>query len=285
MMDDYKRRRLDEDGDMDVTAMASTWTMLTSPPVDRFPSMADQFLQLEHNQCHELDSIQFTDPVSYVYNPVMYAGQPHSLYVRKYCQGPKHCLFVGMNPGPFGMAQTGVPFGQISVVRDWMCIDGVVRKPEREHPRRQILGFGCKRNEVSGQRFWGLFREMSGTPEVFFRHCFVHNYCPLMFTSKTGKNVTPPSIALAERRRLQVVCDAYVCRIARLLDVRVIVAVGRYTYDRTVDALRSANMLDDVRVAFIMHPSPINPIANRGWAGIVRKKLEELDIAQYLCPP
>ena len=37
--------------------------------------------------------------------------------------GRKEAVFLGMNPGLWGMAQTGVPFGTVSLVRDWMGIE------------------------------------------------------------------------------------------------------------------------------------------------------------------
>ena len=45
-------------------------------------------------------------------------------------------IFLGMHPGPWGMAQIGVPFGEIPAVRDWMGISTTVDKPPVEHRRR-----------------------------------------------------------------------------------------------------------------------------------------------------
>jgi len=41
-----------------------------------------------------------------------------------------------MNPGPWGMAQTGVPFGEINAVKDWLGINAEVDKPQKQHPKR-----------------------------------------------------------------------------------------------------------------------------------------------------
>ena len=41
-------------------------------------------------------------------------------------------------PGPFGMAQTGIPFGEIEHVRDWIGVSCAVDKPKNEHPKRLI---------------------------------------------------------------------------------------------------------------------------------------------------
>ena len=81
-----------------------------------------------------------------------------------------------MNPGPFGMVQTGVPLGEIAAVRDWMGIEATVEKPATENPKRPIEGFACTRSEVSGRRLWGLFAERFGTAEAFFTDHFVANY-------------------------------------------------------------------------------------------------------------
>ena len=79
-------------------------------------------------------------------------------------------------------------------MKNWLQVSGTVGHPEREHPSRQVQGLECKRSEVSGRKFWGLFQELCGPPEVFFQHAFVHNYCPLAFLTATGKNVTPLEI-------------------------------------------------------------------------------------------
>src|SRR5205085_6224553 len=96
----------------------------------------------------EADKLRFAAPVTNVYNPLIYARAPHELYLRRFGQGQKSVLFLGMNPGPFGMAQTGVPFGDVARVRDFLGIDAAVGRPELEHPARPVTGFACPRSEV-----------------------------------------------------------------------------------------------------------------------------------------
>src|SRR5213596_435276 len=109
-----------------------------------------------------VDSLAFPS-VPFVYNPLVYARAPHEAYLERWgTESPREVVMVGMNPGPFGMAQTGVPFGDVGAVRDWLGIETRVGKPLREHPRRPVTGFGCARSEVSGQRLWGLFAERFG---------------------------------------------------------------------------------------------------------------------------
>ncbi|XP_014675576.1 PREDICTED: single-strand selective monofunctional uracil DNA glycosylase-like [Priapulus caudatus] len=251
------------------------------PPID----INMQFLQIERELCALLRPLTFSEPVTHVYNPLEYAHQPHSDYVMKYLQGPKRVMFLGMNPGPYGMAQNGVPFGDGNHVRDWLKVQGEVYKPRPEHPNRPIVGLACTRSEVSGSRFWGFFKEKCHTPDAFFRHCFVHNYCPLAFMSKTGKNITPPQFCISQRKSLQEICGGALCRTIALLQVETVVAIGKYVEAQTRAALRDAGMEHTVRLARIMHPSPINPNANKGWADVVTAQLEELDLMKYLTPP
>uniref|UniRef100_A0A2K5CWQ4 Single-strand-selective monofunctional uracil-DNA glycosylase 1 n=1 Tax=Aotus nancymaae TaxID=37293 RepID=A0A2K5CWQ4_AOTNA len=110
-------------------------------------SLAESFLEEELRLNAELSQLQFSEPVGIIYNPVEYAWEPHRNYVTRYCRGPKEVLFLGMNPGPFGMAQTGVPFGEVSMVRDWLGIAGTVLTPPQEHPKRPVLGLECPQSE------------------------------------------------------------------------------------------------------------------------------------------
>src|SRR6185436_7468972 len=144
-------------------------------------------------------ALEFGAPVAYVYDPLDYAWEPHRHYLERYGRGHPAVLLVGMNPGPFGMAQTGVPFGDVQMVRDWMGIHGEVGRPPKEHPKRPIQGFSCPRSEVSGSRLWGWAKERFGTPERFFETYFVMNYCPLAFVEASGKNLTPDKLPAAEK--------------------------------------------------------------------------------------
>lgn len=71
-------------------------------------SIAAKVLNIEKNLSSELEKLAFSPPVAYVYNPLTYAWETHSIFVSKYANTKKKILFVGMNPGPWGMVQTGV---------------------------------------------------------------------------------------------------------------------------------------------------------------------------------
>jgi single-strand selective monofunctional uracil DNA glycosylase len=222
----------------------------------------------------EVGRLSFTPPVTHVYNPLDYAWKAHAQYLGRYGDAPKEVLFLGMNPGPWGMAQTGVPFGEVGAVRDWLKIDADIGRPEHEHPKRQILGLACTRSEVSGARLWGWARKVFGTPQCFFSRFFVANYCPLAFLEEGGRNRTPDKLPADERGRLLEICDRALSRTVEHLRPKMVVGVGAFAEGRA----RSA--LDDIDVAIgrILHPSPASPAANRGWAEQATRELRELGV-------
>jgi single-strand selective monofunctional uracil DNA glycosylase len=212
---------------------------------------------------------------SAVYNPLAYAREPHEAYLRKYGgDRPREALLIGMNPGPFGMAQTGVPFGDVGMVRDWLGITGEVGKPRQEHPKRPVRGFACPRGEVSGQRFWGWAKDQFGQPEAFFQRFFVWNYCPLVFLEESGRNKTPDKLPAASRQALFEVCDRALERLTELMEPRYVIGVGAFAEGR----IRAALDGRDVTVGRILHPSPASPLANRGWAPQAEADLRAMGI-------
>lgn len=222
----------------------------------------------------DLRPLHFNKPVTHVYNPLEYARKCHEAYLRRYGQGPKEVVFLGMNPGPWGMAQTGVPFGEVAIVRDWLGIDEPADRPPREHPAKPVTGLACRRSEVSGRRLWGLFREKFGDPDKFFRRFFVTNYCPLLFLEESGRNRTPVQLPAEERRAILAVCDEALRRTVAALDAKFVIGIGNFAEERAREALAGR----DVVIGRILHPSPASPAANNGWAEKVLEQLRELGI-------
>lgn len=221
----------------------------------------------------------FAPPVTHVYNPLEYAWAPHEVYLTRFGTGRKAALFLGMNPGPFGMGQTGVPFGEIAAVRDWMGIQAWVERPGGEHPKRPVEGFDCPRSEVSGRRLWGWARERFGTPEAFFAQFFVWNYCPLLFMEESGRNRTPDKLPAAERESLFAACDAALRGVVAALQPRWIIGVGAFAEGRAREALETPGPEGpSPRIGRILHPSPASPAANRGWAEQAERALAEMGL-------
>lgn len=235
--------------------------------------MAD-LVDVSRDLSRAVSQLEFASPVTHVYNPLEYARRPHELYLRRFGAGSKEAVLVGMNPGPFGMAQTGVPFGDVALVRDWMGIHAPVGHPPEEHPKRPVLGFDCSRSEVSGSRLWGWARDRFGTPKRFFSRFFVLNYCPLLFLESSGRNRTPDKLRAAEREALLPLCDRALRASLERLEPEVVVGVGAWAAKRARAALG-----ESARVGTLLHPSPASPKANRGWAKQADADLHELGIS------
>lgn len=221
-----------------------------------------------------LQPLKFGAPVSHVYNPLDYARAPYTEYLRRYGQSPREIVLIGMNPGPWGMSQTGIPFGEVAAVREWLRIEETVGRPPEMHPNRPVTGFDCPRSEVSGRRIWGWARKKYGSPRNFFSRFFIANYCPLQFIEESGRNRTPNQLRAAERKALFEVCDTALRRTIEVLNPRFVIGVGQFTMQRARSAL--AGM--PVTIGNITHPSPANPKANRGWEAIIEKELTALGI-------
>ncbi len=246
-------------------------TVLSKKPL----RIADQILNCAKTLNQQLKSLQFAEPVTHVYNPLEYAWAPFESYVRKFAelgQQPKRqrAVLLGMNPGPYGMMQVGVPFGEVNAVRDWMGINAAVEVPAQQHPKRLIQGFACTRSEVSGKRLWALAQEDYGTAEHFFQHFFVLNYCPLVWLQSSGKNHTPDMLPSAELAPVYKACDEHLARVIEILAPTHAVGIGAFAMKRLQTVLGKQS---PIAVGTILHPSPASPMANRGWAEQARQQL------------
>ncbi len=224
----------------------------------------------------DLGEMRFGAPVSHVYRPLEYAWEPHRLYLERYGRGRKRVLFLGMNPGPFGMAQTGVPFGEVAAVRDWIGIEAKVGRPAAEHPKRLVEGFACQRSEVSGRRLWGLFATRFGTAEQFFADHFVLNFCPLVWMSASGANLTPDKLPAAEIGPVEAACLDHLTRALEVLKPDFLVGVGGYAEERLRRAAERVGK--SFTIGRVLHPSPASPAANRGWSEAATRQLGELGV-------
>jgi single-strand selective monofunctional uracil DNA glycosylase len=238
---------------------------------------ADRLLHAERRLSRNLAGLRFGAPVTHVYDPLTYARKPHARYVRRFARTPVRVVYLGMNPGPYGMAQTGVPFGEVAHVRDWLGIEEPVERPAREHPKRPIDGFACKRSEVSGARLWGALAAAYHEPEHFFRNAWIANYCPLVFMEASGRNRTPDKLAVAERVALYALCDDHLRRVVAIFEPTWVVGIGKFAETRARAALDGF----EVSIGTVLHPSPASPLANRGWAPQATAQLRALGV----CPP
>lgn len=244
--------------------------------------VAQQLLTAGRELSWALAGVSFPAPVAHVYDPFQYAWAPYEAYVRRYGAQRKRVVLLGMNPGPFGMMQTGVPFGEVAAVRDWLGLTAPVERPAREHPARPILGFACARSEASGRRLWGWAAHRFGTAAAFFDDWFVLNYCPLVFLEASGRNVTPDKLQAGPRRALTDACDRHLLRALRALEPEWAIGIGAFAERRLRAVLEvedaGALVAHRIKVSRILHPSPASPAANRGWSDAVDHALTQLGV-------
>lgn len=234
----------------------------------------DSFKLITDDLVRDVQTLKFAHPITHVYNPLIYARTGYDTYCERYGTAPKQVLLLGMNPGPWGMAQTGVPFGDVQMVQNLLKIQAEVRAPQPEHPKRPISGFECSRSEVSGQRLWGWVKERFGAAQTFFKRFWVANYCPLVFMEQSGRNHTPDRLPKEERTLLFEACDRALDRTVHLLKPDFVIGIGQFAYKRAERLFKK----NAIVIGRVIHPSPANPKANRGWADQVEKQLKELGL-------
>ena len=234
--------------------------------------IAEELIAAAKQLREDLRGLQFSEPVTHVYQPLDYAWQSHEAYLRKFGNSTKRVLMLGMNPGPWGMVQTGVPFGEVAAVKEWMGIECPVGRPENEHPKRVVEGFACQRSEVSGRRLWGLFSECWPRAEGFFTEHFVTNYCPLVWMEESARNRTPDKLPANEMAPVHEACTAHLRRVVAAVEPEWCVGVGKFATTK-FEQLRDGS--ETWKTATVLHPSPASPAANRGWAEAAVKQLEE----------
>jgi single-strand selective monofunctional uracil DNA glycosylase len=255
---------------------------VSSPSSGPLHAHANPLLEAAQRMSRQLAALHFPPPVAHVYDPLRYAWAAYEQYVRRFGRPPKRVVLVGMNPGPFGMMQTGVPFGEVAAVRDWMGIRARIEKPEREHARRGIEGFECRRSEVSGRRLWGWAAQRFGSAERFFADWFVLNYCPLALLEESGRNFTPDKLPGALLAQLYDACDRHLAVALSTLTPQWAVGVGAFAEKRIRSVLEGgsvdAALARRITVGSILHPSPASPLANRGWAQAAEAQLQALGV-------
>lgn len=240
--------------------------------------IAEAFVAASRRLRDAVEPLRFAEPVTHVYNPLVYARGMHEAYLRRAAPRVEGgVLFLGMNPGPWGMAQTGVPFGEIAAVRDWMGFEGAVDTPANEHPKRPIEGLACARSEVSGRRLWGLVAERFGTFDAFAERHVVVNYCPLVFMEESGRNRTPDKLPVDERAPLESACDRHLLEVIGAARPAWVIGVGAFA-EGCLRRVLEADGAAAPRIGRVLHPSPASPAANRGWAEHAVAQLEALGV-------
>ncbi|XP_055849953.1 single-strand selective monofunctional uracil DNA glycosylase [Episyrphus balteatus] len=240
-----------------------------------------QFIDIECNLNKELANLKFPN-ITHVYNPIEYAFDLHCQYLKKYLNGPKKMLLIGMNPGPNGMAQNGVPFGNTNTVKNLMKIEGQVEQPPSLHPKRPVTGLACKTEEPSGVRIWTLIGKLAGSLEIFSQQCFMHNFCPLAFFDVQGKNITPGELKGDVKAEVRNICLKYLEQEIQLIQPEIIIAIGSYVGDCMKRlAKQSIYIGSNIKILQLAHPSP-RSVNNNNWPEKATEFFESNDLLKVL---
>ncbi|MBT3771883.1 MAG: single-stranded DNA-binding protein [Euryarchaeota archaeon] len=215
--------------------------------------------------------------VCYATNPLDYAASAHEQYLQKWGGLGAQTILLGMNPGPWGMGQTGVPFGATGVVQEILGITNAeIIHPSGAHPKRPVSGLSLERQEVSGTRLWNLLLQHYGTSERIFENVFVLNHCPLLLLGESGKNLTPDKLTGEATRKILSTCDEHLLKVVEILKIKKIIGVGKYAEKRAKIAIPNHKKLG-IEIDTVWHPSPASPLANKNdgmdWRANVSAKL------------
>ena len=215
--------------------------------------------------------IEKTTIVAHATNPLDYAWPHHEQYLRKWGGLGATTLLLGMNPGPWGMAQSGVPFGSTEISKNKLQITPQqLKTPLNAHPKRPIIGLELERQEISGQRLWSLMFDYYGDCQDIFANIFVVNHCPLLLLGESGKNLTPDNLPVDVMKPILEACDEHLLSVIDILGIKRVVGIGKYAEKRARMALnagKSGHGISpsgrDIAITSCWHPSPASPLANR----------------------
>lgn len=232
-------------------------------------SLTDTLLGFSKTLVQSLQKIdigQFTNDII-MYNVLDYAWDAWEQYITQYAKGTAHTLVLGINPGPHGMVQTGIPFGNISTVQHYLNIQPNIQHDKiSPHPRRPVLGLTYTREEPSGKLLWGTIQEMYPNPNDFFSDFFVLNYCPLAFFSNDEKasNLTPDKLPKIYQSHIEILCSKHLAQYLVGFQITRILAVGKYTQQIAGKVLEGGGLdilmpKQKIEVQYLTHPSPLNP--------------------------
>jgi len=225
--------------------------------------------------------------VAHATNPLDYAWQHHEQYLSNWGGLGAKTLLLGMNPGPWGMAQSGVPFGSTNIAKTLLRIKPFqLETPPNAHPKRPIIGLDLERQEISGQRLWSLMFDHYGEGKDVFSNIFVVNHCPLLLLGESGKNLTPDNLPASVMKPVLDACDEHLKQVVEIMEIERIIGVGKYAEKRarmTFNAGKNGNGLTpsgrEITITTCWHPSPASPLANRNdgadWRANVISVLED----------
>lgn len=205
--------------------------------------------------------------LGYVYHPWVYASDPFARFLDTY--GPRQPLdglLLGLNPGPRGMTQTGVPFADPTTAITHLGLTGQVNAPGGTHPGVPVTGFDSKKQEGSAAAVSALMCQRWGSVADYYQSRYVMNFCPLLMLDDDGKNITPADLRVTHpaMRPLRDLCDAYLACVVWLYQPKWVITLGNYTEKRMKHVLKRTG-LSGIQTNGLLHPSRL---ARDHWSDV-----------------
>ena len=132
-----------------------------------------------------------------VWNPGSYGAPWHRVFREIYPLRERPILMFGLNPGPYGMGQTGIPFTDVRRLRQCLPKMALTLRERGREPRvpglapRSLRRFFTREFESSAVRVYRFLELGWGSAEKGWRSVGVANSCPLLFLDPEGRNQTP----------------------------------------------------------------------------------------------
>ena len=95
---------------------------------------------------------------------------------------------------------------------------------------------------------------------------------------ESGKNRTPDKLPAATKEPLFAACNRHLVSLIEAFEPEWVVGVGAFAEGQAQSALAERIEAGTLQIGRVLHPSPANPRANRGWAEAAREELCALGI-------
>ena len=197
-----------------------------------------------------------------VWNPQLYGLPLYRRFATEHLPTSRGAIVaLGLNPGKYGMSQTGIPFTDVTRA----ARVGIAIEPPGLAPASLRPFLKSYRVERSSASVYNLLDALWGGPAEGWRRLWAVAPCGLLFLEPDGTNVTPADARLARRDDVRELRLRVIRESVEAARPRGVLLLGQ-------DVARvAADALGDVETLVVDHPVARGP-GRRGpawWAGVV----------------
>jgi len=208
-----------------------------------------------------------------VWNPALYALDIYQEYLTKFPPEPGAILALGLNPGPYGMAQTGIPFTDCRTASGALGMEMTIPGKAPDDLISRLKKANGKWRGTYERSSLGMYRFLIlawGDIKTAYRNWFVGNPCPLLFLDPERWNVTPADPRLRRMKEVGELRQRAVIGFSEILNPRGIVCFGK-DVAKAVGEVAIRQVGPD-RVVFYEHPARAVP---EKWAAGLLQELTQ----------